>query len=248
MLQNNTDPNILKLIEIARAEVGYMEKKNANNLDDKNANAGQNNYTKYARDLYPGLQGQPWCDIFVDWCFVKAFGKAQTLKLTGPFSAYTPTSAQWFKDKRQWHSRPRVGDLIFFKNSVRICHIGLVYKVAGNDVYTIEGNTSLGSQVIPNGGSVCYKQYDIDNSRIAGYGRPDYSLLKTKSRYEVGWNRDDRGWWYVYDDHDNYHVNNAVRIGKNLYFFDTEGYCVKNPAVITAESGEMERITGERVK
>ena len=138
--------------------------------------------------------------------------------------------------------------MIFFKNSVRICHIGLVYKVAGNDVYTIEGNTSLGSQVIPNGGSVCYKQYDIDNSRIAGYGRPDYSLLKTKSRYEVGWNRDDRGWWYVYDDHDNYHVNNAVRIGKNLYFFDTEGYCVKNPAVITAESGEMERITGERVK
>ena len=42
MLQNNTDPNILQLIEIARAEVGYMEKKNANNLDDKNANAGQN--------------------------------------------------------------------------------------------------------------------------------------------------------------------------------------------------------------
>ena len=231
MLQTNTDPNILQLIEIARAEVGYMEKKNANNLDDKNANAGQNNYTKYARDLYPGLQGQPWCDIFVDWCFVKTFGKAQTLKLTGPFSAYTPTSAQWFKDKGQWHSRPKVGDLIFFKNSVRICHIGLVYKVAGNVVYTIEGNTSLGSQVIPNGGSVCYKQYDVDNSRIAGYGRPDYSLLKSKSRYEVGWNRDDRGWWYA-DTGNSYIKSSWKTINNHWYYFGEDGYAVTGLQVI----------------
>ena len=42
-------------------------------------------------------------------------------------------------------------------------------------MYTIEGNTSAGEQVIPNGGAVCKKSYRLYNSRIAGYGRPDYS-------------------------------------------------------------------------
>ena len=42
-----------KLINIARAEVGYLEKKSNKDLDSKTANAGSSNYTKYARDLYP---------------------------------------------------------------------------------------------------------------------------------------------------------------------------------------------------
>ena len=54
------------LINIARAEVGYLEKKSNKDLDSKTANAGSSNYTKYARDLYPSLQGQAWCDMFVD--------------------------------------------------------------------------------------------------------------------------------------------------------------------------------------
>jgi hypothetical protein len=69
-----------------------------------------------------------------------------------------------------------------------------------------------------------------------------------KPKYVRGWNRNEHGWWYVYDDKDNYHINNAVRISGKLYFFDTEGYCVKNPSVVTAESGELDRISGERVK
>ena len=68
------------------------------------------------------------------------------------------------------------------------------------------------------------------------------------NKYVMGWNRNGTGWWYVYDDKDNYHVNNAVRIGGRLYFFDTEGYCVKNPTVTTLDSGELDRISGERVK
>lgn len=68
------------------------------------------------------------------------------------------------------------------------------------------------------------------------------------NKYVTGWNRNGTGWWYVYDDKDNYHVNNAVRIGGRLYFFDTEGYCVKNPTVTTLESGELDHISGERVK
>ena len=165
-----------KVIDVALAEVGYLEKKSAKQLDDKTANAGDANYTKYARDLYPDLQGQAWCDIFVDWCFVQAYGKATAKKLLGGFSAYTPDSAQFFKDMGQWHSNnPKKGDVIFFENSERICHTGIVRKVDSTTVYTIEGNTSSGEQVIANGGAVCEKSYKLYNSRIAGYGRPDYT-------------------------------------------------------------------------
>ncbi|MDR2025401.1 MAG: hypothetical protein LBQ71_19650, partial [Hungatella sp.] len=38
-------------------------------------------------------------------------------------------------------------------------------------VYTIEGNTSSGAEVIANGGAVCLKEYALINSRIDGYGR-----------------------------------------------------------------------------
>ena len=91
-----------KIIEIAKAEVGYLEKKTKSSLESKTDNAGSNNFTKYARDIYPSLQGQAWCDMFVDWCFVQAFGLVKAKQLLGGFSAYTPTSAQYFKNKGQY--------------------------------------------------------------------------------------------------------------------------------------------------
>lgn len=144
-----------KLIHIAEREAGYLEKKSNKGLDSKTANAGSNNYTKYARDIYPSLQAQPWCDMFVDWCFVHAFGQIRAKELLcGGFSAYTPTSAQYYKDKGQYHKKvPQSGDQIFFRNNIRICHTGIVTAVDGKKVYTVEGNTSAGSQVIANGGA-----------------------------------------------------------------------------------------------
>ena len=50
-----------KLIQIANAEVGYLEKSSNSQLDSKTANAGTANYTKYWRDIKPEYQGQPWC-------------------------------------------------------------------------------------------------------------------------------------------------------------------------------------------
>lgn len=40
-----------KVIAIALAEVGYLEKASNEQLDDKTANAGKKNFTKYARDM-----------------------------------------------------------------------------------------------------------------------------------------------------------------------------------------------------
>ena len=80
------------LLQVAAAEVGYLEKRTAADLDSKLSNAGGNNYTKYARDYFPSLQGQPWCDMFVDWCIITAFGKSLAAKMIGGFDAYTPTN------------------------------------------------------------------------------------------------------------------------------------------------------------
>ena len=166
------------VLKIAEAEIGYLEKASNANLDDKTANAGSANYTKYGRDMckITSVYGThaAWCDCFIDWCFVQAFGQVEAEKLLGGFSGYTPTSAGYFKNKKQWYSSPKVGDIIFFKNSTRICHTGIVIKVSGDTVYTIEGNTSSGPEVVPNGGAVCAKSYRLNNSNIAGYGRPAY--------------------------------------------------------------------------
>lgn len=163
---------IYKLIETLSREIGYLEKATNASLESKTANAGSNNYTKYG--LAQGCNGQPWCDAFIDYCFIEAFGRDKAKQLLGGFSNYTPTSAQYFKNMKRWHKYPRVGDVIFFKNSQRICHTGFVYKVDQSKVYTIEGNTNGGSTLEANGGAVAKKSYPLTYAKIAGYGRPDY--------------------------------------------------------------------------
>ena len=154
------------LITIAKDGVGYIEKASNNNLDSKTANAGNNNYAKYARDLdaIPGFynrekQGFDWCDIFVDWCFAKAFGvdKAKRLLCQPPNSlgAGCKYSMRYYKNNGRFRITPSVGDQIFFKNSSgTVCHTGIVYDVDNSYVYTIEENTSSSAGVVANGGCV----------------------------------------------------------------------------------------------
>lgn len=178
-----------KVIDIALAEVGYLEKETNSQLDSDTANAGDNNYTKYARDLdamnfYNGRKnGVAWCDCFVDWCFVEAYGKEAALALTcqptNPASncgAGCKYSRNYYKAKGRLYDTPQPGDQIFFysKDKSSIAHTGLVYKVDDKKVYTVEGNTSGASGVISNGGGVCKKSYSLNYSRLAGFGRPKY--------------------------------------------------------------------------
>lgn len=181
-----------KVLALALGEVGYLEKKSNAQLDDKTANAGDKNYNKYAAYLIkmigsPYVQAQPWCDMFVDWLFVTIFGVKRAKQMIGGWSCYTPTSAQYYKKMGAWFSTPKVGDQIFFKNSQRICHTGIVYAIDSKYVYTVEGNTSSASGVVTNGGAVAKKKYLLSYSRIAGYGRPKYdeiAVSKSDNPYE----------------------------------------------------------------
>lgn len=180
-----------KLIEVALAEEGYLEKKTNAQLDSKTANAGYGNYTKYARDLdnipnfYNGKkQGVAWCDQFVDWCFVKAFGVEKAKELLGQpdksFGAGCEYSANYYKKMGRFYTKnPQPGDQIFFWNDkkTKAGHTGIVVKVDAVKVYTVEGNTSNVPGVVANGGCVRQKSYFLNDSDIYGYGRPDYDKV-----------------------------------------------------------------------
>lgn len=162
------------VIRIAQGEIGYHEKSTNANLDQKTApNDGDGNWTKYARDLaaagyYNGNKnGYAWCDVFVDWCIWMASGRdaayAQRVEFqNGDCGAGCYYSASYYKAAGRFYAKPQPGDQVFFGDFE---HTGLVEKVEGGMVYTIEGNS---------GNAVQRRSYQIGSSYIDGYGRPNY--------------------------------------------------------------------------
>lgn len=105
----------------------------------------------------------PWCAIFVSWVADQAgYLDAGII----PRFASTSAGVQWFKARGQWQERgytPAPGDLIFFdwQSDGIVDHVGIVERVEGNYVHTIEGNSS---------DSVRRRSYRLDSIRIFGYG------------------------------------------------------------------------------
>lgn len=180
-----------KVISVALGEVGYLEKETNRDLDSDTANAGDENFTKYARDLdgirfYNGKKnGYSWCDVFVDWCFVTAYGEENARKMTfqpmwsmlnkGAGCRY---SREYYESHGRLFENPKPGDQVFFWNEAgtSVCHTGLVCRVDEIHVHTVEGNTSSAPGVEANGGCVSQKKYLHTDKRLAGYGRPYYEL------------------------------------------------------------------------
>ena len=232
-----------KVIDIARAEVGYLEKSASwwkkhgkEGLYYKTEGAGSDNYTKYGYEmhqLYPTVMDFPaaWCDAHVDWLFMQAYGVSNAKKLlAGDFDDYTVASAQLYKNKNAWRpggTIPEPGWQIFFKNSIKICHTGLVLEVIQNKgkrfVVTSEGNTSSESGVVSNGGCVRIKQYPVDYDRIAGYGVPPYNDANAAAKIEFTphWVNADGKWYYRIKENENAH--GWYIINNHWYWFDERG-------------------------
>lgn len=145
---------VTTLLNVARAELGYREQPPGSNR------------TRYG--AWYGLDGQPWCAMFVSWCAAKA-GAADII----PKHAYTPSGAGWFKRRGQWGGQPRVGAIVYFKwpGMGRIAHVGIVESVREDGVIVcLEGNTDdAGGRT---GGRV---MRHVRRAHIAGYGYPAYA-------------------------------------------------------------------------
>lgn len=169
-----------RLVATAVDQVGYIGHKSAAQLDTPTANGG-GKFNKYARDLdalgdfYNGPKnGFDWCDCFVDWCFVKTFGRETAQKITfqpnRSCGAGTAYSLGYYKSHGKFFSTPQVGDQIFFGDSTSTWHTGIVTRVSGGSVCTVEGNA--GSPL-----GVHEFKYPLGDRIIKGYGRPDWVMV-----------------------------------------------------------------------
>jgi hypothetical protein len=144
-------------IEIAKAEIGYVE------VPD--------NKTKYG--AFTKADGLPWCGSFCNWVLAQAGVKVHSV-------VSTAVGAHKFKEIGRWHETPVPGDLAFMDfphdGVDRISHIGIVVRVDGKTITTIEGNTS-GTGDQRNGGMVMVKQRTI-GKEVVGFGRPKYVPYK----------------------------------------------------------------------
>ncbi len=165
-----------KVLEVARKYIGYKEKETNSQLDDFNANAGDGNYTMFARELHKAnyyqanKNGYAWCDVYHDYVHYEASGYNKELAewttcQTGLYGAGCEWSAKYYKQQGRFYtSNPQPGDQIFFQD---YAHTGIVEKVTATQVTTIEGNT---------GNQVKRHTYSINSSKIDGYGRPKYDV------------------------------------------------------------------------
>jgi hypothetical protein len=155
------DPVGLKLLQIAKSELGYHEKADG--------------YTKYG-DWYGKhvdegayYKTAPWCDMFLAW----AADKAGVEDWTGEFAS-TPDHASWFQKHHAWGHKPEPGAIAFLsfsggKTIGDIEHVGIVEKVHGPKLSTIEANHN--NQLA---------RAERDVSQVVGYGYP--SKVKVNGR------------------------------------------------------------------
>ena len=164
----------------------YLEKKSNAYLDDFTKNAGNKNYTKFARDVnnwnQPGCQGQPWCAVYQFWKLVKVFGLTKALQIMGGGFYNCQSVTRHAKQKGTWHSTPKKGALIIFRNG---SHIGSVNSYDTTYVYTNEGNTSSVPGVVANGGACRNKKYKLTDSAIDGYVWIDYGTTEDQKSTET---------------------------------------------------------------
>ena len=138
---------------------------------------GQNNDTTIGK--WYGMNHQPWCAMFVSWCF----NEAGLTKLVAAQSekgfASCNVGLKWFTNRKQIVSvgQARPGDIVFFHfgHGTKANHVGIVYENHPDKGYmlTYEGNTSdpKGSQRDGDGVYKKKRNYGV----VVAIARPKYS-------------------------------------------------------------------------
>jgi hypothetical protein len=158
----------LKVIKLAKAEVGYVE--------------GKNNFNKFAR-VAGHANNAPWCNTFISAIFIAA-----GLKNAIPITASCASTLAWgIKNDRVIPTRKaKRGDLLIFDftKSGQAQHIGLAIKRFNRltkTIKTVEGNTGETSQA--NGEGVYLKTRSKDF--IVAVIRPLYETPGAPNREKV---------------------------------------------------------------
>lgn len=152
-----------KMLAEARKSIGLGESPPGSN---------HNKITVWYNKNIAKIGNGPWCNMAVTYWAGHSTNLPAILAGKNIGYAYTVAHAQKFKKKGLWHTGVagiQAGDVVFFdwKGSHSIAnvdHVGVVEKVEGKKIITIEGNTT---------GNKC-RRVVRDAKFIAGYGRPAY--------------------------------------------------------------------------
>lgn len=143
-----------ELLKIAAGEIGYKE------------SPANSNKTKYGE--WYGLNGQPWCMMFVQWVFNQA---------GVPLPARTASCGALMRAAQgagQWKTKGFLpGDVVIydFPGGAATDHCGILESISADYVTAIEGNTAVGND--SNGGEVMRRTRAI--STVVGAVRPEFT-------------------------------------------------------------------------
>ena len=150
-MADDRNPNALKVLTEAKKIVdqGYTE--------------GENNDTIFGK--WFGLNHQPWCAMFVSWCFDQA-GLVKLVAAQGPKGfASCNAGLKWFGKNGQIVpiAQAQPGDIVFFNfdaDASTAEHVGLVYvnQPDKHQMVTFEGNTSADVKGSQANGDGAYKK------------------------------------------------------------------------------------------
>ena len=168
-----------------------------------------NNGSKYRKWFYnrtSDYYGVNWCAVFISWLFnqVNGLGK-YIVKSDGAGSIPRESIAAglkgtWYESEYSTGgTRPRAGDIVVFtwngigrvpgQDKYYSNHIGYVYAVDRNNIYTIEGNTGSDNADYS---VVAYRQYSRTSGKINGYYRPNYTTSANKEDDEMNFKKGDK--------------------------------------------------------
>ena len=175
--------SLSKVIEVARADLGYTE------------NPPGSNMTKYG-EAY-GMNGVPWC-VEALWFWFNEAGERMAF-FGGGQTASCSVLLRWYREQGLTVpvSEVQTGDIVIlnFHGTKDTEHCGLVVDADGTYVATIEGNTSPGLEGSQdNGGCVAWKRRLL--SQIVGVFRPQYKPDDPQPVDDVSghWAKEDIRW------------------------------------------------------
>lgn len=144
-----------ELLNIARGELGIVE------------SPANSNRVKYAS--WYGLNGQPWCVMFVMWVFnyAKVALPTRTASCTILMNA-AKAAGSWIT------SNYKPGDVVIYDwgNDSVPDHCGIIESVTSTSIVAIEGNTAVGND--SDGGQVMRRTRKL--STVLGAVRPVYEV------------------------------------------------------------------------
>lgn len=136
---------MIQVAEIAKSQIGYTET--------------GNNDTMYGK--WYGLNNQPWCAMFVSWCYSQAGQVQKIAASTKKGFASCDAGLKWFtkKNKLVPTGQAQSGDIVFFQfdADAQPDHVGIVVKNDGKKfLWCIEGNTASGNKGSQSNGDGVY--------------------------------------------------------------------------------------------